>query len=68
MTVTFQIQSEEFYTTGKSIVDLGWTEVQPWKQVDLKEMLEVKRGDTLQISSVRFHSYQLVTLVLKIVY
>ena len=53
LTVTFQIESEEFSTTGKKVVDLGWTEMMHWKQVDNKEMLDLKRGDVLQVGTVR---------------
>jgi DNA topoisomerase IA len=54
MTVTFQIGGEEFETTGKRVVDLGWTEMMTWKQVEGKEMLDVKKGDVLQIGNVIF--------------
>jgi DNA topoisomerase IA len=52
MTVTFDIGGEEFETTGKRVIDPGFTEMMTWKQVEGKEMLELKKGDVLQIGQV----------------
>lgn len=50
--MTFQVNNEEFTTTGKNTIDNGWTELMPWKQIDFKEIPNLKKGETLQIGSV----------------
>ena len=53
LTVTFMLQNEEFTSNGKSIVDLGWTSLMPWKQIsEGNEIPPLKEGDILQIGSV----------------
>lgn len=43
---------EEFTTVGKNVVQGGWTDLMPWKQIDIKEIPNLKRGDVLKIASV----------------
>lgn len=55
LTVTLKIKDEEFTTTGKNTINLGWTELMPWKQVDNREIPSLRKGDVLQIASVRIN-------------
>jgi len=52
LTITVQIQNEEFTCSGKNTLNLGWTELMPWKQIDAKEMPSLNKGDVLQIGQV----------------
>jgi len=55
LTITVKILDEEFSSSGKNTISLGWTELMPWKQIDTKEMPSLREGDILQIGSVNYH-------------
>jgi DNA topoisomerase IA len=34
------------------VIKAGWTEMMPWKQIDIKDVPNLKKGDTVKIVSV----------------
>ncbi|RNA45016.1 DNA topoisomerase 3-beta-1 [Brachionus plicatilis] len=53
LTVTFRIKNEEFSCCGKNTIENGWTELMPWKQIDFKEIPNLKKGETVQIGHIK---------------
>ena len=55
--MTIQVQSEEFTSVGKNVIVPGWTEMMPWKQIDIKDVPNLKKGDTVKIISVNLNYF-----------
>lgn len=52
-TVYFEIGSEKFSCSGKAVVDLGFTAIMPWLQIqDDEEIPPLKQDDKLAVDEV----------------
>jgi DNA topoisomerase IA len=47
-----KIENEEFTCQGKNPIENGWTDLMPWKQIDIKDIPSLKVGDVLKVGSV----------------
>ncbi|XP_056602830.1 DNA topoisomerase 3-beta-1 isoform X2 [Triplophysa dalaica] len=53
-TISFNIATETFTCTGKTLISAGYTEVMPWQGIPLEEALPVcERGDTFTVDEIK---------------